>query len=191
MKNAFDFSEYTNMITPVNPVHIFNFDDITKQHLIGIILMSNTAEEIENMLKEKEMRDNITNNSILLFESRHRVETAHILCGAFRVILESFTHLSVHDKHMHEKEVLDYRNKSIMLILESTGKPIYYYDFFRIIDNICDYIEVLCEPVMYARINAILRNIWFVPYGALDEIFEKYKEDNVDKLNNKDGNKNE
>lgn len=141
------------------PIYIFNFNQESKQSIIGMYLMCFEEKIIEEKIKNKVMMDDVNLNSWLFFERHHIIELAEIVYGMFLPT----------KKYIGEKY---YEDTIINFILECTYKPIKYSDLINKYNAKIDiiYSTYNIPENIINRLKCIIKYIWFLPYGAIDYI---------------------
>ena len=162
-----DFAEqYNEILSKINvgsPVHKVNFDDLSENNILGMFLLS--EDGAMELLSEAVDKSNVNKNTYLFFESTHVVECCQILIGAF---------IALNDNPSIDKE-FDYNDYLIDPIMKNLlhGSPIRYKDLKSILNNACsdalNYIKENADTI-YRDYLYLLNNIWFVPYGKIDDL---------------------
>lgn len=177
-----DYNKFLKQIKAGSPVHKINFTLESPNAVVGMYLI--TMENLEEYLDKVVDKADLNDNTLLVFESRHVVECCQIIYGCLN-ILKSIN--MINERY--------YRNGYIYeVIIESVidkllSRPIFYYDLVYKMNTVVNsYIKSdhsKESEKIYKKLLYIMRNIWFVPYGQIDEManeaieeFKKHCEDN-------------
>lgn len=151
-----------NTIKMGNPVKLFNFDAKNNpvETIIGlylnICLLNDNADKIKNALEPKIVIDDMTDDSLLIFDKRHIYE----VCLILNAVLDGFKK----NKYIINKDL-------IKKIFNITSECITYAEFKSIILKlISEYKDTLPEPI-YNNFKIMMGYIWFIPYNGFIEIY--------------------
>lgn len=165
--NDFDIEKYKDMMNKIktgNPVHVINFDNYSVNAIVGFYLVS--LEDAESFLKDKIDKENIKDDSLLVFESRHVIECCQIIYGCISLMSK---YMNI---YFNSDEIID---KIIDILLT---KPKRYKSVIKELEELFNYHfkEIGLSLNNKAAINVlfnfsyILLNIWFITYAKIDEI---------------------
>lgn len=158
--NTPNHNDFLKMIKAGSPVHKINFDIESPNAVAGMYLIAQKDSKpiIDKIVDKTDLRG----DTLLVFESRHVVECCQILCGCLH-ILES-THLVKHSRNF-------IINRIIGTLLT---RPLFHRDLLTQLNIIATQtiINSSNEDVkqIFQNFKYILDNIWFVPYGEIDEL---------------------
>lgn len=168
-----DMEEYNKFLRSIkagSPVHKINFTIETPNAAAGMYLL--TKDDFKSYINEATDLTDVSDNTLLVFESRHVIECCQIIYGCLTVL---------NNMGLLRKDCEDIIGDIIDALLT---KPIYYTTFTITIDHIV--IAAIHVPnsketnEVFERIRYIFKNIWFIPYGKIDEIaseaIKEYKE---------------
>jgi predicted nucleic-acid-binding protein len=179
-QQGFNMESYNELIKKINsgsPVHKINFSIESPNAIIGMYLMA--MPSTEEYLKNKADFKDLTEDTLLSFEHRHVVECCQILYGSMN-ILENINLL----KHSSKFII----NRIISSLLT---RPLFYKDALQELDIIANQAFNLNQDSekIYKNFKYIIDNIWFVPYGLIDEMInEAIEEFNKTHGDNNEGN---
>lgn len=156
-----EYNKFLKQIKAGSPVHKINFTLENPNAIVGMYLL--TMEDVEPYLDKVIDKTDLNDNTLLVFESRHVVECCQIIYGALN-ILNNVGILKCNYEH--------FINEIIEALLSS---PLFYSDAIEALLDIAMYnvsISATNEngSIIYKKFAYIMRNIWFVPYGQIDEI---------------------
>lgn len=165
-----DVNEMMNKIMVQCPVHKVNFQFECPQTIAGMYLL--TMPKAEDILHDMVDLDKVTNSTALFFAPRHIGETAQLVYGML-VILEQNKWISKQDVYFMIDSILE------------MPSPCRYEKFKSFLqDNVLDKMTKVPENIL-KNVEYIIMNIWFVPYGKVDDIaragikeFNSHKGDN-------------
>ena len=133
-----------------SPVHKINFK-IDDKAIIGMYLL--TMKDICNKIHEYTDMDDINDNTLLVFEYKHVVECCQIIYGVLQSV-----------KIKNCKDVID------RILEEFLTRPFFYSELEEKLNDIfSDYTMFFAED-LHVAFNSIVNNIWFIPYGILDNL---------------------
>ena len=171
--NMEEYNEFLKKIKAGSPVHKINFTLESPNAVAGMYLI--TIEDPKTYLDKIVDHTNLKPNTLLVFESRHVIECCQIIYGCLNVLKGI---------NVFYKKYEDFIND---IITELLTKPIFYYMLAeRMNDILIRYIDTYEETLeIRKKFIYILKNIWFVPYGQIDEIakeaIEEFKKNCGDK----------
>lgn len=179
--NNFDIEKYREMMNKIktgSAVHIINFDNHNLNAIVGFYLLS--LHNTEAFLKDKIDKENIKDNSLLVFESRHIIECCQIIYGSINLMNE-YTSI-----HFDANEIIDKIINALLThpkrynMVEKELKEIFNY-YFKNFDSASD--NKALNNIL-SNFSYIMLNIWFITYAKIDEIgniaVEEFKS-NMDK----------
>lgn len=159
--NMDKFNELATKIKAGSPVHKINFNLENPNAIAGFYLIS--MDDIKSYIDKIIDRNNVDDNTLLVFESRHVIECCQIIYGVLSMI-----------DNINNSVKFSYRFIIERIINDLLTKPLYYDDAIKKMDAIAyesininnnDNSAELAGRFMY-----ILRNVWFIPYGKIDEM---------------------
>ena len=156
-----DFNKFADMIKAGSPVHKINFTIESPNAIAGMYLAS--MENITDYLDKIMDRENVTDNTLLVFESRHVVECCQIIYGCLTVLNGIGMYRMKHEAFIAE-------------ILETLlTKPLFYPTAMKELESLTSNCIRIIEnsnisEMVYKGFIYIMKNIWFIPYGKIDEI---------------------
>jgi len=158
--NMDKYNDFLSKIKAGSPVHKINFTLEHPNAVVGMYLI--TMENVIPYLDKVADYTDLNNDTLLVFESRHVIECCQIIYGC----------LSILDKmNMLKYSIRFIINKIIESLLT---KP----SFNDVISDNLHYIAIDCinvreiknRDVIVNNLEYILKTIWFIPYGRIDEI---------------------
>ena len=168
------FNDFTKMIKAGSPVHKINFTLECPNAVVGMYLITmgdNTELYLDKMADYTDLND----DTLLVFESRHVVECCQIIYGCLNILK------NVNMYRMDYKVFID------QIIDTLLSRPIFYKKMIKELEYIThSCIDINTDRVenptlVHRKFLHIMKNIWFVPYGKIDEMaksaieeFEKY-----------------
>lgn len=163
-----EYNKFLKQIKVGSPVHKINFNLESPNAIVGMYLITKEDNTKEYLDKYTDKED-INNDTLLVFESRHVIECCQIIYG----ILNVLKNIGMYR--------LDYKT-FINEILDTTlTKPSYYTTVMNELANItnnCIHTDGSKKAaVIYDNFEYILKNIWFVPYGQIDAMGEEAMEE--------------
>ena len=170
-QQGFNMEQYNDFIKKINtgsPVHKINFSIESPNSIIGMYLI--TKPSTEDYLKDKADFKDLTENTLLSFEHRHVVDCCQILYGAMN-ILENL-------------KILKFSTEFVIdsIITALLTRPLFYKNALQELNIITtrafnlDNKYVDSEKI-YKNFKYLMNNIWFVPYGLIDEMINEAIED--------------
>ena len=158
--NMDKYNDFLSKIKAGSPVHKINFTLESPNAIVGMYLI--TMKDVESYLDKFVDHSDLNEDTLLVFESRHVVECCQIIYGCLNILKGI---------GMVKKE---YKLIIGDIIKKSLSFPTFYSTFkksmldvnFTAIEN-SDYEE---WKIVYKKFVYILQNIWFVPYGKIDEM---------------------
>ena len=166
-----DYAQFANKIMANAPVNKINFNLENPNAVAGmyLLLIEDTKKYLDGLVDKKDLND----NTLLVFQSRHVVECCQIIYGCMKA-LEGIKMTKVSPEYIIDK-----------IISALLTKPIFYNKFSSEMDFIIT--SCLLTPVpddkiiISKKFKYIMENIWFVPYGSIDNIakeaIEEYKKE--------------
>lgn len=176
-KNIFNFNnEFNNTIMENRPVFVFDYNTDNKQGILISYLLYLDIDTLQEKISKYVSLEDISNDSIILFDKRHIIELAQMYYGYFRII--TFNNNDELCKSCTEK------------IIKKLYLPIKFKDLYSYMDAIClDYTKYDTN-VIKDKIQLINKTIWFIPYSKIDELILEAV-DIYEKENKKEGDNNE
>ena len=168
-----NYDNFLKMIKSGSPVHKINFSIESGNAIAGMYLIS--QKDIKPCMDEIVDKTDLKGDTLLVFESRHVVECCQILFGCLHVLnsVKIIKHSSVF-----------IINRIISTLLT---KPLLYKDMLLELNVIAtqSIINSDNEDVkqVFKNFKYILDNIWFIPYGEIDELIKKAIKEFEDKYN--------
>ena len=159
----FNFEGYNDFLSKIkvgSPVHKINFTIENPNAVVGmhLVTMKNVKSYLDKIADRRELKD----DTLLVFESRHVIECCQIIVGCL-VALESIGFVRISTQKIIEK-----------IIEALLSKPSFYSKVSIELDNIViDSLKLnraKDEDKIFDNFKCIMQNIWFVPYGKIDEI---------------------
>lgn len=142
-----------------SPVHKINFK-IDDRAIIGMYLL--TIKDVCNKIHEYTDMGDINDDTLLVFEYKHVVECCQIIYGVLQSV-----------KIKNCKKVID------RILEEFLTRPFFYSELEEKLDDIFSDYTMFFTADLHAVFNSIINNIWFIPYGILDnlsnEALEEFK----------------
>lgn len=161
--NAFNMEEYNKFLKQIkagSPVHKINFNLESPNAVVGMYLI--TMDNIKSYLDKVVDRADVNEDTLLVFESRHVVECCQIIYG----ILNVLKGIGIVSKNY--KLIID------NIIRKSLSFPMFYSTFEKFMYEVAyttfDNVDTEVAKELYEKFKYILQNIWFVPYGQIDEM---------------------
>lgn len=156
------FNDFAKMIKAGSPVHKINFTLESPNAVVGmyLITMENTKEYLDKAADYSQLNE----NTLLVFESRHVVECCQIIYGCLNILKNMGMYRMAYEVFINE------------IIDTLLTKPSYYKKIDDELVNLthsCIHIDTdKCKTpsLIYGNFLNIMRNIWFVPYGKIDEM---------------------
>lgn len=175
---GFNMEEYNNFLKSIkcgSPVHKINFTLESPNAVAGMYLITKGDNTVEYLNKIADKTD-LNGNTLLVFESRHVIECCQIIYGMLNVLSGIA---------MYNLSYETFINEVIDTLL---AKPSFYKtvinEITNIVDNLIRIDNTKESSLIFSNFLYIMRNIWFVPYGQIDEMakeaiaeFEKHCED--------------
>lgn len=159
----FDMEKYNDFLKTIkagSPVHKVNFTMEDANAIVGMFLI--TKPDVKSYIDKAADYTNLEKNTLLVFESRHVVECCQIIYGCLNI----FTSVG-----MYKMNYEYFINRIIKVLLT---KPIFYSTLITEMDNITDSCITLHDSEqgreIYGGFKYLMRNIWFIPYGKIDEM---------------------
>ena len=177
--NMEKYNDFLKNIKAGSPVHKINFALECPNAVVGMYLIS--MENVkEYMYKSLDCTD-LNYDTLLVFESRHVVECCQVIYGALNVL-----------KNINMFRI-DYKVLINEVIDTVLTKPSFYTNVKKELKNIAFNLINLdkteASEEIYKRFLYILLNIWFIPYGRIDEMAKEGIEEF--KKHCEEGNKND
>lgn len=173
-QQGFSMDEYNKFLKQIkagSPVHKINFNLENPNAVVGMYLITKT--NMQSYLSNFVDKTDVDYNTLLVFESRHVTECCQIIYGIL-YILNNF-------------ELIKFSSEFIInKIIEITlSRPLFHSKFTTDMNHFalsCFYNKQNIEKFI-GNFVYIMENIWFVPYGQIDEMakeaikeFKKYEE---------------
>lgn len=160
-----EYNKFLKMIKAGSPVHKINFNIESPNAIVGMYLM--TMQDSKSYIDESADYTDLNNDTLLVFESRHVVECCQIICGCLNVLAGIGLYTMAYEYFINR--VLD-TLLTRPLFYEKAMEELSFIvnDIF----NISNYNNSDKEKI-YEKFKYILQNIWFIPYGKIDEIAEE------------------
>lgn len=133
-----------------SPVHKVNFK-IDDRAIIGMYLL--TMENVSEKIHEYTDKDDIDDNTLLVFEYKHVVECCQIIFGVLQSV-----------------RIKNYKSIVDRILEEFLTRPFFYSELEEKLDGIFSDYTMFLSPELHVAFNAIINNIWFIPYGILDNL---------------------
>ena len=164
MKNneqEFNMDKYNDFLSKIkagSPVHKINFTLESPNAVVGMYLIS--MKDVETYLDKAADYADLNNDTLLVFESRHVIECCQIIFGC----LKMFEPLGV--LRINIRTII---NKIIETLLTKPSFNDTISDELHniVIDSLNN--EKITDTVMNS-LDYIVKTIWFVPYGKIDEM---------------------
>ena len=148
-------NKMVNKIMVQCPVHKVNFEFECPQTIAGMYLL--TMPKAEDIIHDMVDLDKVSNSTALFFAPRHIGETAQLIYGML-VILEQNKWISKQDVNIIIDSIMD------------IPSPCRYERFKSFLqDNVLSKLANVPKKIL-DNIEYVIMNIWFVPYGKIDEI---------------------
>jgi len=177
-KQEFSMDEYNDFLKKIksgSPVHKINFNIENPNAIVGMYLM--TLPNVKSYIDKVKDTEDLTNDTLLSFENRHVIECCQIIYGSLYA-LEGINAIQV-----SKLWVINRILSSLLL------RPMFYKDVVVELGNISrDTVKSGNSEeikIVYNNLKYVIENIWFIPYGTIDEIakeaiqeFEKRYGDN-------------
>ena len=148
------------------PIHILNLDNITDHMYVGKYLISLNKSNLNEIIQEYKEPNELKETSIIFFDNRHIEEICKILYGVFYVYIKE-----------NNDKIFNFIFKIIKYLIE----PHIYMDFKSGINNILEDFfnnnKYETPEEIKENIKIIFNHIWFIPFGAIDNIIKHIKED--------------
>lgn len=157
--NMDKYNDFLKKIKAGSPVHKINFTLENPNAVVGMYLI--TMENVEDYLNKAADYAELKKNTLLVFESRHVVECCQIIYGCLNILKGI---------NMYRLEYETFINQIIDTLLT---KPLFYNTAIKELENIayhCIHLPNDDVSIIYDKFLYIVKNIWFVPYGKIDEI---------------------
>ena len=159
--NMEQYNDFLKSIKAGSPVHKINFTLECPNAVVGMYLMTidNTKEYLDKIVDREDLND----NTLLVFESRHVVECCQIIYGCLNLLK------NINMYRMKYEVFID------MVIDTLLTKPSYYKNIDKELINLtynCIHIDIDKREeasLFYNKFFNIMRSIWFIPYGKIDE----------------------
>lgn len=174
----FDINKYNDFIKSIkagSPVHKINFTLESPNAVVGMYLI--TMDDAEAYLDKAADKTDLNDDTLLVFESRHVIECCQIIYGCLNIL----SGIGMYK--------ISYNTFIEQVVDTLLSKPQFYTQAIKELVNIAHnliHIEASDDNMkkIYVRFLYIMRNIWFVPYGQIDEMakegiaeFEKHCKD--------------
>lgn len=158
--NMEEYNKFLKTIKAGSPVHKINFSLESPNAIVGMYLI--TMENVESYLDKVADYSDLSDNTLLVFESRHVIECCQIIYGCLNMLKGI---------GMYRMDYKVFINQIIDTLL---SKPTYYDHAVKELSFITDnYIKLISGEesiIIHKRFAHIMKNIWFVPYGSIDEM---------------------
>lgn len=160
--NMEDYNKFLKSIKCGSPVHKINFSLESPNAIVGMYLV--TMVDMENYLNKIIDDSEINKDTLLVFESRHVIECCQIIYGCLNM-LKSLD--------MYRTEYKVFINEVIDTLL---SRPSFYKNIINELTNIThNLININTDKtkeasLIYKKFLYIMQNIWFIPYGEIDEM---------------------
>jgi hypothetical protein len=178
-EEKFDYNDIISKIKTGSPVHSINFGVNSPNTIVGFYLTA--KPDLKNYMDSITDKKDISNDTLLVFESRHVVECCQIIHGSLLLAIEHNIQVrgGVYNFIDRIIETLLSYPKRYCKVIESL-RYIITKDMYFTNNNSIDIFDQ-CTTIIY--------NIWFVPYATIDNIANEAIEEYKSML--KEGNNNE
>jgi hypothetical protein len=154
------YNEFLKTIKAGSPVHKINFTLASPNAIAGMYLI--TMNNVESYIDEAADYEDLEDNTLLVFESRHVVECCQIIYGCLNILAGVGMFNLSYETFINE-------------IIDTTlSKPSFYKTVINELVNIADNLIRVDESneskLIFNKFTHIIKNIWFVPYGRIDEM---------------------
>ena len=177
----FNIDNYNDLLKKIkvgSPVHKINFSIENQNAVVGMFLIS--LSDVNTYLEKFADHDDLNEDTLLVFESRHVIECCQIIYGCLHIL--------------QDINALVYSNNFIIndIIKTLLTTPIVYKKALTELNRIArssvkrDGSEN--SKKVYEALKYILQNIWFVPYNNIDEIANEAIEEFKKRYNGDDTN---
>lgn len=164
---VFDFDKYNDFLAKIkvgSPVHKINFTMASPNAIVGMYLI--TMNDMESYIDKVADYGDLEENTLLVFESRHVVECCQIIYGCLNI-------LKGVGMYRMEYEVFIEQVMDTLLT-----RPSFYSKTVKELDTLTNQCIKIQEDSdesnkIYDKFKYIMKNIWFVPYGRIDEMAEQ------------------
>ena len=176
------FNDFAAKIKAGSPVHKINFTLECPNAVVGMYLI--TMEDAKSYIDKAADEADLNDDTLLVFESRHVVECCQIIYGCISILK------GINLIRYNQNIIINHITNALL------PAPLFYSNMVTEIDYIIDScIDAVAfnnydngEKILES-FNHIMKNIWFVPYGKIDEMAKEAIEEF--KKNTKDGENNE
>lgn len=163
--NMDKYNDFLKAIKAGSPVHKINFTLASPNAIAGMYLITMRGD-MKSYLDEAADYSDLNDNTLLVFESRHVIECCQIIYGCLNILkgIGMF------------KASVDYEYIINMIMEKLLTKPSFYSKVNKEMGDIAYGCITLNNnnqeesKAMYQKFVYIIKNIWFVPYGKIDEI---------------------
>ena len=176
-KGAPGADEVTATIKAVSPTKVINFLDINNQEnpysIIGSALLINGFKEYKDIKFDNKVyqvpsiadMDNIKNGSVIYIKDYQKLEALHIIDGALTLLYNNSV-ISETDASIIINEVIKLNN------FNKLGKP--YIDLRESTALLKSLSTSDQKTKALGNLLQIIKFIWFIPYGELDNIYNDF-----------------
>ena len=173
-----NYDKFLKMIKAGSPVHKINFDVETPNAVVGMYLIA--QKDVKPCIDKVVDKTDLKGDTLLVFESRHVVECCQIIFGCLHVL--DSVKVTTHSPNF-------IINRIIGTLLT---RPLFHRDMLKQINVIAvdTIINSNNEEIkqVFQNFKYILENIWFVPYGEIDELVKTAINEYKDELTGDDKN---
>ena len=178
-----DVKKVMNQIQVASPVYKYNPAIENSASIAAMSLMIKTEDELHKTIEEIADKANVTDSTILFFNSRHMVEMGNFAYGTLQ--------LFVGNGIIDQSTLIDFVNKFVMML----GKyPMFYSDY---VDNVRTMLQEIITKTdnklvnvididMSERLLYILSNAIFIPYYKIDDLAKDIAKEYKDASEKKD-----
>lgn len=162
-----DYNAFLRQIKAGTPVHKINFTIDNPNAIIGMYLIA--MNDMETYLKKLVDLSDTSDNTLLVFESRHVIECCQIIYGCMDIL----NTINFFDKKYYSSRAVIGNIVKILL-----SKPIYYNDAMEALEDSVTFIIATYSDSpntkeyekMRKKYLYLIKNIWFIPYAHIDNI---------------------
>lgn len=158
--NMDKYNDFLSKIKAGSPVHKINFTLENPNAVVGMYLI--TMEDAQSYIDKAADYNDLKDNTLLVFESRHVIECCQIIYGCLN-ILKSIG--------MYRIDYETFINEVIDTLLT---RPSFYKNIIKelatLTHNLINIDNSDATALIYKKFLHIIKNIWFVPYGKIDEM---------------------
>lgn len=165
-QQEFSMEAYNDLITKIkcgSPVHKINLSIENNNAVAGMYLI--TMPDVKTYLTEKNDLENLNNDTLLVFESRHVVECSLIIYGCLYLL---------HNANAIQFSIKYIIDRYIKILL---SRPKFYDEIIREIGMLARSSirrdGSKNSKKIHDDLEYIMKNIIFVPYAKIDEIGEE------------------